>query len=604
MLKKCTALFMALVISAFCMTACNDSGGSDSSSGSSQSTASQSNGGDNSSADESTAASAADSGETSSSGTAVSSEMFADGDYKDVTSETPNATITLSGSTGTISDTARGSSGSEVTITSKGIYKVTGSSDEVSIVINDESQSGNIYLILDNVTMSNSSTACINVKACDKLIIQTVGENSLTYTNTDSSEKVDGAVYSKDDLTINGSGTLNITSSLHGIVCKNDLKITDGTVNIDVLSAGIKADDSVRIGGGVISVTSEHDGIQVSNKNGDSYFYFEKGELNIDSEYDGIDVKADSDTDNFTGYVLFSGGKAVITAGGGSDNSKDSSTSQKGIKCEGDITVSETDITVSSADDAVHSNGNITVNSGTVETSTSDDGMTAEGDLTINGGKVTVTKSYEGLEATNVTINDGEVNVTSSDDGINCSGGSDTSSDDDNPWSQGNTNAKLTINGGNVYVNAQGDGLDSNGSIYITGGTTIVEGPTDSGNGAIDKGDSNECVAEITGGTVLAIGSTGMAVNFDSGSQCSALVQLSGDSGTEITVDDGSGFSFTASKTFACAVYSSPSLAQGNSYTITAGSSTATMDFSSGLYYSDVVSMGGGRGGMAGPGGR
>ena len=104
-------------------------------------------------------------------------------------------------------------------------------------------------------------------------------------------------------------------------------------------------------------------------------------------------------------------------------------------------------------------------------------------------------------------------------------------------------------------------------------------------------------------GTVLAIGSTGMAVNFDSGTQCSALVQISGDSGTEISVDDGSGFKYTATKSFACAVYSSLSMNQGNSYTMTAGSSTASMDFTSGLYYSNVASMGG-MGGMGGPGGR
>ena len=146
-------------------------------------------------------------------------------------------------------------------------------------------------------------------------------------------------------------------------------------------------------------------------------------------------------------------------------------------------------------------------------------------------------------------------------------------------------------------MNASGDGLDSNGSIYITGGTTIVEGPTTSGNGALDKGDSNGCVASITGGTVLALGTSDMAVNFDTGTQCSALVNISGESGTEISVDDGSGFTYTATKTFSCAVYSSPNMTQGNSYTLTAGSNTANFDFTSDLYYSDVQSMGmGGRG--------
>lgn len=509
----------------------------------------------------------------------------------DVTSSDANATITLSGSTGTISDTTRGSSGSEVTITSKGTYRISGSSEDVSIVVNDESQSGNIYLILDNVSMTNTKTACINIQASDKVVIQCVGENSLTYTNTASDEKIDGAIYAKDDVTINGDGKLSITSNLHGIVCKEDLKITGADLSVNAESIGIQAKDSLRIGGGTAAVTSGHDGIQVENSNGDSYFYFEKGTLTVNAGYDGICVtsdSSDSSDDTFSGYMKLNGGTIDITSGGGSDNSKDKNTSQKGLKCDGDITTADTTVTVSSADDAVNSKANIVVASGTLTLSSSDDGMTANSDLTINNGTVKVTKSYEGLEAANVVINDGDVSVTASDDGINTSGGSDTGSDDDSPWSSESTDAALTINGGTVYVNSSGDGLDSNGSIYVTGGTVIVEGPTGNDNGALDKGDGSGCAAKITGGTVLAIGSTGMAVNFDDGTQCSALVTLSGTSGTEISVDDGSGFTYTATKDFSCAVYSSPSMSQGNSYTITAGSSSATMDFSSSLYYSDV----------------
>ena len=99
---------------------------------------------------------------------------------------------------------------------------------------------------------------------------------------------------------------------------------------------------------------------------------------------------------------------------------------------------------------------------------------------------------------------------------------------------------------------------------------------------------------------MLALGTADMAENFDSGSQCAALVSLFGSAGDVITVDDGSGFSFNATKSFACVVYSSPSMTQGNSYTITAGSESAVMDFSGGLYYTDVASgqRGGGPGGM------
>ena len=90
-----------------------------------------------------------------------------------------------------------------------------------------------------------------------------------------------------------------------------------------------------------------------------------------------------------------------------------------------------------------------------------------------------------------------------------------------------------------------------------------------------------------------------MAINFDSGTQCSALVNLSGQAGTTITVDDGSGFEFTTSKGFQSVVYSSPDMNQGSTYTISAGNATASMNFSSSLYYSEMAGMGG----MGGPGG-
>ena len=591
MRKKGMAIFMAMLLSVCCLTACDNGGTEASGGGSSTGTVSTSSVSDGSSTAEQSST-AVDTG-----------DMFADGDYNDVTGENANAEITLSGSQGTISDTTRGSSGSTVTITSKGTYRITGSSEEVTIVVNDDQQSGNIYLILDNVTMKNSATACINVQAADKVIIQCVGNNSLTMTAGEADGKIDGAIYSKDDVTINGSGTLSVNSALHGIVCKADLKITGGTLNVNADSVGIQADNSVRIGGGKTTVISGHDGVKLADSKNSSFFCMQDGTLTIEAGYDGISVKADSgNSADFTGYTALNGGKLTITAGGGSDNSKNSSTSQKGIKCDGLISFAGTEVTVSSADDAVHGNAGITVDSGTLSLSSSDDGITASGDLTINGGTINVSKSYEGLEAYNITINSGDIRVYSSDDGFNCAGGSDTSSSgDDMPgrWSSAGSDAKLTINGGTVYVNANGDGLDSNGSIYVTGGTTIVEGPTGDGNGALDAGDGADCVASITGGTVLAIGSTGMAVNFDAGTQCSGLVSLSGASGTTITVDDGSGFSFEATKSFACVVYSSPGMTQGNSYTVTAGSSTASLDFSSGLYYSTVSGMGGGRrGGM------
>ncbi|MCR5042343.1 MAG: carbohydrate-binding domain-containing protein, partial [Clostridia bacterium] len=539
--------------------------------------------------------------EPASSGNATSQlreTYFADGDFKDVSGETPNAQITLSGNTGTISDTTRGSSGSTVTVTSKGIYRVTGAGTDVTIEVADTAESGNVYLIFDGVTMANSSSPCVLVSNADKTVITCVGENTLSF---DGGGEYDGAIYAKDDLTINGTGSLSITSGEHGVVCKNDLRITGAVLNVASGSIGLKANDSVCFGGGETTVAAGHDGVQVDSDDGDCYFYIDSGSLTVTAGYDGVDVGGSND--GFISLIYIVSGAVDISAGGGSSHSK-SDTSQKGLRSEQIIVIDGGEVTISSADDSINSSDEIVVTGGELTLATSDDGIHADGHIAISGGSIDILKSYEGIEGYEVTITGGDISVFASDDGISCSGGSDTTSTETMPWmwSQGDSSAILSIKGGSIYVNAEGDGLDSNGSIYVSGGTTIVEGPSSPGNGAIDKGDGASCVCEITGGTVLAIGKSDMAVNFSSGTQCSALVSLSGAAGTEISVGDGSGFTYTATKSFDCIVYSSPFIESGSTCTISAGGASETADFSSSMFYSSVSSMGmGGPGGMMRP---
>ena len=406
-------------------------------------------------------------------------EYFTDGDYKDVSAETPNATIRLEGDTGVLSDTTRGSSGSTVTITSKGIYRVTGVSEGVTILINERNKSGNIYLLLDSVQMENTD-ACIYVEAADKVILQCVGDSSLTSTAPE-----DAAVFSRDDLTLNGSAGLTISSGKHGIEGKDSVKITGASLTVEAAGAGLKANDAVCIDGGDTRITSGKDGVQVDSDAGDGYFYMASGALTVQAGYDGIDVGT-SEAAEYTGYIRLAGGTLDITAGGGSAYSK-GDTSQKGLKCDGDIFLEGTGLSVSSADDAVNGGGAFSMGGGTASLSSSDDGVSVSGNLLLSGGELTVSKSYEGLEAQEISVSGGSLRVYASDDGVNAAGGSDSGSAEQGPWG-GSGSGVITVSGGSVYVNADGDGLDSNGSIYVTGGTIIVEGPSNSGNGALDKG--------------------------------------------------------------------------------------------------------------------
>jgi hypothetical protein len=222
------------------------------------------------------------------------------------------------------------------------------------------------------------------------------------------------------------------------------------------------------------------------------------------------------------GDAINAEGKMTIFSGSFTLNSGDASfnpdeDSAKGIKGLASVVIEDGSFLIDAKDDALHSNGDITINGGTFSIASGDDGMHADLTLTINFGTIDITGSYEGLESQVVTLNGGEISLLASDDGINAAGGADGSGMNGGwgmpggqaPWDQGGAASDywVYINGGKVYVNAGGDGIDSNGSIAMTGGVLLVDGPTMDGNGPLDyMGTFN-----ISGGMLVAVGSIGMA---------------------------------------------------------------------------------------------
>ncbi|SEF65591.1 protein of unknown function [Butyrivibrio sp. Su6] len=279
-----------------------------------------------------------------------------------------------------------------------------------------------------------------------------------------------------------------------------------------------------------------------------------------------------------------------------STDSDSNSVSQKGIKAEGVMTIDGGTFTIDTVDDAIHGTSDVVINSGTFNITSGDDGVHSDTNLTVNGGTITVEDSYEGIEAGVITINDGEVSVTSSDDGFNAS---TTLTDPD-----------ITINGGVVYVNASGDGLDSNKNLTINGGTVYVDGPSDDMNAAIDIGTENQGIFVINGGTVTAVGSSGMLENADSSSTQQTITYVFSEKleeGTVITVSDSSGnevASFTLIKSASAITYSSADLVSGETYTFTAGdqSGEITADSINTTNSTGGMGMGGHGGGMGGRG--
>ena len=525
------------------------------------------------------------------------SGAFSDRDLDGSYDESKATRIALSDGGTTVTGDGATVSGNTVTITAAGTYLISGTLSEGQIKV-EVNEADKVQLVLSGATVTSANSAALHVAKADKVFLTLAdgSENTLAtsgaYAATDDSA-IDGAVFSRSDLTVNGGGSLAVSSvEGNGIVCKDDVVLTSGTTTVTAAKHAIQANDSIRIAGGSYTLRAGTDGIHAKN-----------------------------DEDSKLGYIYVAGGSLDITA----------------------------------ESDGFDANYVLRVDGGTITVSAGDDGLHAESDLTINGGNITVTKSNEGLEGARVTIAGGTQDVVASDDGVNASGDpddSDSSSDTDDDSSKNNApgsdrpgtagsgqmtggqespaqdqggrgdstppqvrqdgqggqgngappqegkggmaagadeSAYLLITGGTLTVKADGDGLDSNGALEVSGGEVYVSGPTSDGDSAIDYGDGS--TATITGGTVVALGSTGMAKGFgNSSTQGSMLISASGNTGDTVTLSDSSGkvlCSYVAQKSFACVLVSAPGVEQGKTYTLKVGSNSidVTLD---GITYSNV----------------
>lgn len=497
-----------------------------------------------------------------------------------------------------------------ITIDKEGTYILSGQLADGMVTI-DTDKNSKVQLVLDGVSIHSESSAAIYVKQADKVFI-TLAEGSENVLSNGGSfvaideNNIDGVIFSKDDLSINGSGSLKIESpSDHGIVCKDSLSITGGNFEINAGAHAISCKEDIGIAAGVFVLTSGKDGIHAENSDDSTLaqIYIESGSFDITAEGDGI--SADSTLQIIDGsFNIVTGGSSAVSQqssgfgggfmGGGRGSggrhggmsgayqqaagTETESTSQKAFKAAGELTISGGSFKIDSADDAVHSNASITVNGGSFDIASGDDGFHADDTLTVNAGSISISESYEGLEALHLIIAGGDISLAASDDGLNAAGGTDQSGvggrGGDRFGAHGtsvSSGGSIVISGGKLYIKAGGDGIDANGTLEITGGDIVVCTPTYGDTATMDYDVS----AVIRGGSFIGTGAYGMAQSFSASEQGVIAVSVgSCAAGTDIKLADSSGkeiLSYTPELDFAVVIISSEQIIKGESYTLYVG---------------------------------
>lgn len=491
--------------------------------------------------------------------------------------------VALSGSSATVDGAGAAIQNGVLTISEAGVYVLSG--DLSGSVVVEAPEDAKVQIVLANASIQSTDGPAIYVKQADKCFLTLADsssnqvEDSAVYALAEGQDEPDSAIFSKCDLTIQGSGSLSVAGNyLNAVKSKDDLVVSGGDIDVSAVDSGLVGRDKVGIAAGSIRISSGGDG-----------------------------VKSTNDEDASKGFVTVDGGSLQIEA------------QEKGIKATSILRVAGGSVSVVSTGDSLHSNGDVHVTGGGLSLSSGDDGVHADSVLQVDGGDLLVSESCEGLEGQTIYLSDGTVRVTSSDDGLNAASSSeddgasgvfdpgdsrssepqgddrqqgDEQRDGELACAQGgeqpgggrsgggrggmdaDSSCAIVISGGYLVVDAQGDGIDSNGSLEVAGGTVLVSGPSDGANGALDYGTT----ASISGGTVIACGSSGMAASFTEGAQAFALANVKGEAGSSIVLLDSNGnavASFTAARSFDCVVVSSPSIGDGDSGLIVVGAVVA-----------------------------
>lgn len=527
--------------------------------------------------------------------------LFSDRDQDPSYDESEAVTVTLSDNGTTASGEGVEVDGSTVTITKAGTYVISGSLTDGQLVVDADGEK--VQLVLSGVNISTSGSTALYVRNADKVFL-TLAEgttNAISATGDDveaDDHNLDGAVWSHDDLTVNGSGTLAVSSACgHGIVSKDDLTLVSGAVSVTAAVDALQAKGELAVGGGSWTLSAGDDGMH-----SDADLVIVDGTVDVTQSYEGLEGATVTVAGGTASVISSDDG---INASGASDDSDETTTDEQ----EG-ATAPQADAGEATTGDAGNSQQG-PGNGGQPPAQTDDASSAGDAPEPPSGNMGDPQNGSEGGNSADATTTDGTdpsaqgmgepPAQTDEAQAPSDMGGGQAPSDMGGGMDEDDETAYVYVCGGSLTINAEGDGIDSNGDLLISAGEVYVEGSTGDGDGALDYAGTGQ----ISGGTIVALGSTGMAQSLEAtGDQGVMLVTLSGEAGSTVTLSDSKGSelaSYTATKSYACAVVSCAGVAQGESYALSNGSQSVevTMDSTT---YNDVSGGNGGGMGQGGPG--
>lgn len=492
------------------------------------------------------------------------SDLFSDRDLQNGYDEKGSAAITLKGTGASCSSDAVKISGSRITITDEGTYILSGTLQDGMVIV-DADKSDKVQIVLNGADISCSSSAAVYVRQADKVFLTTAAdtENSLsnggTYEAVDEN-KIDSVIFSKDDLTLNGEGSLSITAKAgHGIVSKDDLVLTGGSYEITAEDHGLSGKDSVCIADGTFKITSGKDGIHAENTDDASlgFLFISDGEFDITAEGDGISSAYFGQIEDGSFRIQAGGGcKTALMQPQSGQNAADSKSGQstadsksgqnaidrqpvQSLQSDGNIRTAENLSATAAAQDSlppenmpelkqpasdfkpsdtqadssgtdaqtastkgIKAGGNLWLDSGTFAIDSADDALHSNSSISISGGSYQLASGDDGIHADdNTAISGGTVSISQSYEGIegktvDISGGDITLTADDD-----GINAAGGADGSGFGAHKDSFASSDDASITISGGTMHVKA---SGDGIDSNGNLT-----VTGGKTYVCGPSG-----------------------------------------------------------------------------------------------